>query len=394
MPLQKQLLRAMLYALALSAAAGVLIIFVPGKEISWRVFGTGMLTSVTIAFAIPAARLMDHPARRVAGLWAMGVIVATYCTALLGVWAGLFGSSLDDELGFTAFALGVCGIASTCALAALPGAATRIAALTGLACTAAIFCLIMFGIWCRLFVSTSTIDENAYMTAGALLGTGLLACLCLIGAGTDRAYWRYAGVLAAAAAFAMACYGIWIARSDQGELPVQFIIIAAAAAHANVILRISLPSKQRWLSLATIGAGLATALGATYLNWATAGYASGWETNELAGRVFAAAGIATGCGSLAIVILSRYNKRATPLEAAAISTIAAVSLRCPHCQLQQSAPVGSSGCVGCGLILAIKVSEPRCTTCGYNTLNLRGETCPECGAALWPRGKVIPAQAT
>ncbi|MCE9620509.1 MAG: hypothetical protein K8R92_11475 [Planctomycetes bacterium] len=394
-PIQKTLLRFMLIALAVCAGAGVLIVLIPGNEIMGRVCGSGFLTAVAIGFAMPAAKVMDNPAMRLAGVWALGATVATYLAALLSIWIQMFYPLMDERIVATAFALCGYGITSTMAMIAIGFKAGRLAGQVWFACTAAIFILLLVGIWQHTFWANAYSDKS-FETAWLLFGMGMLAFLAMVGAGTDSAHWRWIGVVACAAVFSMGCWGIWNDIHEESRIFNECCIVAVGVAHANFVLRFHLPAAQRWMAMATIAAMAATCAGMTYVNLV---YTKGFfdhvfGSNDLAARLTAAFAIAACCATLAVIILSRYNKRVNPLEVAtSADTIREVSIQCPNCRKQQKAPTGSSPCVGCGLILTVRVALPHCTQCNYNTLNLDALKCPECGTPLPPRGVRMAALA-
>ncbi|MBS0197672.1 MAG: hypothetical protein JSR77_13035 [Planctomycetes bacterium] len=391
MPLQRTLLRAMLWTLAAAAGVGVLMIFIPGREITGRLFATGIITAVSIAVAMPIAKLLDTELLRVAGLAGLGVIVSTFVTALLAVWIGLLKSSLEEKLGLTAFAMGVCGIAGSgmIALRCIPGG--KLSGYTGLGCALAAFLLLFAAIWSNALGLSSWNDELAE-SAGHLVPLGLLAIACLFGIGDGRPAWRILcglGVLAAVVAFQMGMVGVWIKPGGDPTWFAQCIILAATIAHANLVHRIPLPAGQRWLTLGAIGAMIATAAAVTAINITTRGFDT--PPGDLLSRIAAACGIVTGCATLSLIVLHRFNKRAAPMASAALSSFTSLHLTCPRCHEKQNAPLGTSGCTGCGLLLTVRISEPRCPACNYAVLDLKSDTCPECGGKLFPRGVAIPA---
>ena len=104
------------------------------------------------------------------------------------------------------------------------------------------------------------------------------------------------------------------------------------------------------------------------------------ESDDYILRFAAATGIVAACGSLAMLVLVRFNRR---VDVETFSTeVADVTLVCPRCSRKQAIPVGSSSCAACGLRFNLRVEEPRCPDCEYLLYGLTSNTCPECGATV------------
>jgi len=80
---------------------------------------------------------------------------------------------------------------------------------------------------------------------------------------------------------------------------------------------------------------------------------------DLLDRLTTAAGIAAGCGSMALLVLARMS-HGVDLEKPA-SEFDQMNVACPRCQKRQQIALGASSCAGCGLLIAIRVEEPRST---------------------------------
>ena len=98
------------------------------------------------------------------------------------------------------------------------------------------------------------------------------------------------------------------------------------------------------------------------------------------GRCMAASGIVTGCGTLALAVLARMNRRVDfEMEGGALTEIVVV---CPRCRKKQSLTIGDATCSGCQLRISTRVEEPRCPTCDYLLIGLTSTRCPECGTEI------------
>jgi len=380
----------MLWTLALAAGAGVLMIFVPGREVTRRLFGTGILTAVAIALAMPVVKLLDIERLRRAGLFGMGVIVASYSLVLMGTWIGLLDSALEWRLWATGSTLALAGLIGGAMIALTSLHAGRIAGITGLAAAAVCLVLVSLTIWSQL-IGLGSHSGELMESAFCIFPMSALAVACLVAGPSEslaRTAPRVLGLIAAVAAMAMGLYGTWVSHGEATWF-VQCIIIAAVAGHANLVLRVPLPDNQRWVSRGAAAGMIATGVMVSWINAVTMGFSLN-GADDLIERVAAACGIVTGCATLALVVLHRFNRRAGPVSSGPAAAFETVLLACPRCKERQNAPVGTSGCRGCGLLLTVRLAEPRCPACDYITLDLRGGRCPECGAALAPRGVALP----
>jgi hypothetical protein len=100
---------------------------------------------------------------------------------------------------------------------------------------------------------------------------------------------------------------------------------------------------------------------------------------DLVARIGGAAAIIGGCGSLALLVLAKLNRR-VDLQPEALD-LKEMTIICPVCRKKQTVPLGDSACAGCGLKFQISVQEPRCPSCDYLLLMIQSDRCPECGAS-------------
>ena len=370
MTLRKLLLRVMLWSLGAAAAAGVIAVLFSSQSIIFRVVGTAMTTAVAAGLMIALSLLADREKCRTAGTLGMAVVVAEYLLGLFMIWG--FDALEDYQWDEAAIAL-MLTIAGTALpamfylrLAQVP--ACRLAARVGIGVCAIVFILFAVPAW---FTGRWSNYGNWAGTAMCVGIFGVVSTASLAGAGFDRRYWRYAGVLAALAAFVMGTIGIW-RELHQG--PLAFAIVASVAAviaHANLVLLCPLKPGQRWLAYATIACAVLTAAGvdvATSLDS---------EGEDILARMTGAAGILAGCGSLALLVLAGLNRKIKPK--AVLSRISEFTLICPGCNKKQRLPVGDARCPTCLLEIHVSFTEPRCPKCDYLLYMLQSDRCPECG---------------
>jgi hypothetical protein len=386
MPLRTWLVRIMLGFLALAALGGVAGILVPGTDVVWRLVWTAVTTSVCCALLLAATRFVDRPGNRGASLYSMAVIVVEFLLALALIWevADVILPGRDAWWRLLA-AMGFIAMTQFPAVPfvrMLPRPTTRIAGVVGVAGLAVALVMLLASV---VIPHGAWNKSDELMAAGiTLVAATVIIGLTLIGAGRDdRRYWRWVGVTAAVIGYALLAHGIWT-DTYYGDLPPRSIVILASlaivVAHANLALYATLTPGQVWLRWATIAAIVATAVmvDLTVLTH---------DPPDLVMRLAAAAGICAACGSTALAVLARVNRRGaaprvTPRE------ITSIDLVCPHCDKRQRLPVGETSCSNCGLWITVRVNEPRCEQCGYLLYMLRGDRCPECGTPVPPRRQI------
>ena len=147
-PARKLLLRVMLTSLALAAAAGVLGVLIPGKDVVEKLIWTAGLTAVGCALMLAVSRFIEKPDMRPGSLAAMGLILVEYLAALTLVWGiaeHLLGG--DEYVGETMGCLAAIGIPAIPFLRMYVKPMMRIAALVGLILLAVEFVAMLAGIW-------------------------------------------------------------------------------------------------------------------------------------------------------------------------------------------------------------------------------------------------------
>ena len=235
--------------------------------------------------------------------------------------------------------------------------------------------------------------ERLIATGMALYGMTACAAALLVNLGCgDRRYFRWAGVLTAAAGLGMAIAYIW--RNDYsdeffGQLTAAIIIPALVMAHINLILMARLRASQMWLTWAvgafSILSGLAAMIVFVWLHLIA--------SEDFLSRGSAAAAIVAACGSLALIVLAVLNRKSDPAAPSPGALEATtLELTCPRCRVRQTVSFGDSVCKNCELQFSIKITEPRCPACGYLLYRLTSSQCPECGALVRPGAAAEPCR--
>ena len=375
MPLRIILLRVLFCSLALAAVFGAVGILFASHDAIWRIAATSIATAGAALLLLVASSKMDKPVPRPAALLGATLVVIEYLLALAAIWemAIFFGSQYDDSLWLTILFIALTGVPAIAFLRMMTKPITAWAGRAGLALAAAELAMLLTVAWGGSFWSGNSTFETL---AAWLPPFALLAVICLIGQGDlPRRPWRWIGIVAAATAYFAVAYGAINNIHNGGQWVVYITCVAAAIAHANIVLLCPLRPRQIWLRWLTIAAGVATTLFvalAVHVND---------DGDGMISRLAGACGIVAGCGTLALAILSRLNRRfvVSPAQMAGLSDI---TLICPVCRKKQTLALGGASCAECRVVIHVRVEEPKCATCGYSLLMLQSGVCPECGAAV------------
>jgi len=382
MPARNVILRLMLWSLGLAAVTGVLTVLVQSGSIMWRIIGTELCAAVACALILPCIPLIDREKTRAGGLAGMAAVVLEFILALIIIWElprTLAGVSWEEELALTMFVIGGATLVAMPLLRLKHHIEHSIAARLGLIVVAVAACVFLIGIWRD---TSYAFSESCAESGGALLAMGAIASVCLLGLrGRPRRSWRWVGVLCAAAAFALWLADIWIGSgSDPGFATFTGLLAAGAVvAYAIACQLVSLQPAQSWFRGATIASALVTAMLVEL--WVIADRGLILVIDDFwVERCTAAAGIVTGCGTLALAVLARLNRRVDfETDGGEITEIVVV---CPRCRKKQSLHIGDAACSGCKLRISTRVEEPRCPTCDYLLIGLTSHRCPECGTEI------------
>lgn len=380
---RRLILRVMLWSLGLAAAAGVLAVLAWTGTLAWRVVGTGIATAVACALMLPASALVDRESSRPAGLLGMAGTILEFLLVVVVIWElpwHLFGVRHEERQLATIVLLGIAVLVLMALLMLRNRPVGAIAARTGIVVALATMAAYLLGIWWPHDWASS--DEQWMESGTAILLFGGLASLALAGLGTgDRRHWRWLGVATAVAACYMWVDHAWTGRSSD----IGFVIfctcacIASVVGHAMFCALNELKPEQVWVRTVTVATAVLTAALIDVLVIDERLY-SIVDSTDFIERITAAGGIVTGCGTLAILVLARLNRR-PDLES--VSTDARdMTVVCPRCNKKQSINLGASACAACGLRISIRVEDPRCLNCDYLLYGLASDRCPECGTSL------------
>ena len=367
--LQKLILRILLGSLALAAAAGVLAVLI-ANDVVLRVMGTGFLTAGAALVMLPLSKWIDRTEKRPAGLFGLAAVVIEFILVLMLIWEVhdvLPGQRDWEQLWMTVGAVAAASVGGILFLVTAGRRDARVAGMVGLGVTAAFFVVALIASWApRQWV------EQWWATAWTIAIFGALLAAALVGVGTgDRRHWRWLGVAASAVAAYLLMIETWTRKGDWETFSL-FVAASLYVAYANLILRVPLKPRQRWLLTGTLIAGGATAVLSELIVFGL--------DDEITTRSTAAVAILASCGTMALAVLARLNRRVDyePLPREMLH----ITLVCPNCRKKQSLELGGAACKSCGLRIEVRIEEPRCTECNYLLYMLTSDQCPECGAPI------------
>jgi len=389
MTLQRRLLVLMLISLGIAALTGVLAMLGGSSEILGRLALCGLWFAIGLAVAIPASRWLRKESTQRAATVSLSLIALTVLIAFVATWIEVLGggSRLTGRLAGTALLTGLAGQAAAIFLAFARFPAVRLSMRVSLALLIAGSIPMLCMIWDLI---PGWQYESRFVGAAFMMWGSMIPVTCCLAGFPERGLpWRWIGVLAIAVGLPTAIHEMW----NDSEVLLWFIfqcsIVASTVSIAVVAQFPKLPGLWARLRLGTIAAAVMAAACFTWLNfgtqfWARNGNRSGDEFIEARlGGVFAILAVA---GTAALYLIDRLNRKPTGVVVKDLRGISGISVVCPRCDRAQHAPVGSSRCVGCGVVLTLTVSEPRCPRCEYALLDMLGDKCPECGIELPEKG--------
>lgn len=373
------LLKLLLLTLAAAAFTGIIAIFA-APSVTGRAALTACAAALCIALAIPVSRLLDKDSSRPGGMVGLSAIVLAMVVFFAAIWGGLIISWwAEARLAGTGFLVLFGGVVPGFLLTAWNKTgyswAARVAVVAGMLGA-------VVGI-AAVWTGSHPLDENLGISAMHIAGAGAAAAMCLVGAGRAGPLWPWIGVLSALVQFSLGIYGTWFDRSGDPTLFTAMASVSFVIGHANVMKRVPAGQAGFWAKLAAIigmaGAGISTTIVVLVDQW----YDS--SGSDIPTRILGASALMATCGTMAVLILYRLQKKSAGAIAGPLSSaITKVDLTCPHCGKGQAIEVAprTGHCSNCNLVIRVTIREPRCTACEYPLLGVKGDRCPECGEPI------------
>ncbi len=379
MELRRILLRVLLAALALAALAGVVGVVTAAGNTIWRIVGTASATAGAVAILLPFSSMMDKHKWRAGGLGGMVWTVVCYVLVIGLIWDFELLGWHWEATAWTLVAWTLCGLPAILLLTLSAIPETRLAARAGVFLATATFGLLMLSLPVS-FLSDWSTSNKMWVSGSVLGGLAILAVANLVHGGTnDRRWWRWVGVAAACAAYIVAVTGIWQETDSYvgRQILTLLVSLSGVLALTNLAMLAPLAGQQHLVRWGTIAAA-AVCAGAINMLIAT----EHSPDEDLWGRLATGSGIVAGCGSLALLVLARINRRFEyrPEEGSMLMTD--IGLTCPRCNKSQKIALGGAACRTCGLRIEVAIEDPRCPKCGYLLYMLQSPCCPECGTVI------------
>ena len=383
MAFRKLLLRVMLWSLALAAVCGVLAVLFSAHETAWRVVGTMVTTAVAAGLMMWMSVLSEKQRTREAGFLGMAMVVMEWMLAEALIWdirqAFGLGYHFEESVGMSmAFGAGT-AMWAMLALTWRERKGFERAAVVGLIVAATVALLWLLGAWwpegSTAYFATSSVRTKLLESSWAAACMGILLTVLMLDVARLR-WWVLIAMVCDVVALALWLTAIWLEIHESNGTAECVASVAVVGAFCNALRLVRLRDAQQWVVWATMGAAIATGLMVDVVIVLEKQHGD----VDLLGRLAAAGGILTGCGTMAMVVLGRLNRHdVVPAE---MPTVTDVAIICPVCAKKQKLQIGESKCGGCGLLFEIKVKEPRCPQCNYLLFMLKSDRCPECGLVL------------
>ncbi len=385
MTLSTQLfLRITLTLIGIAALTGVLAALGAVGSYGGQVSGTCAVAFGVVFSAWCARNKFNQPHTRPAELVFAGGLAITLALAVIAIWlpesfrhAQIGETTLVFRLGMSTVCVYAGALVGSTVFAAWAIPTLRFASMAGTSVVGLLLLLALAATWGA--------DGRCLLAMYVIAPTGLAMAISLIGLGHERRPWRWIGF---GAAWAMMAWGLGSLSSPNSFWSRLWAVpwyatgwcVVAGATYAMLMVRPPLRAKQEWLRKTTFGlVGLVLAAISTLAFY-------GHDSEPLS-RILVAGAILAACGTLAILVLSRF---AQPIEAHNEKVITHVLLACPRCQEKQLAPLGTSPCMRCRALLTAGYTEPHCGHCQASVSDVMGSDCPHCGGRLPLRGVVLP----
>ncbi|MAX27027.1 MAG: hypothetical protein CMJ19_21240 [Phycisphaeraceae bacterium] len=380
MSTRQWIIRTLLATLAIAAIGGAIGILFGGDKLTWQIIGSAVTVSMGCLFYQISSGLSRVDNFHRTGLLGMGLTGIEFLLCLLLIWfvdADFFENDFWEVCGYMSLTLPITGLLAMLALYLQRKEGVKLAGHILLAVSCITQLLLLLAAINDSFRLRSTLGSYSdwWETSWALLGYGLLAVLIL--AGRFRPH-KLVGLIATLTSYLFLLIEIWIGGGKDPTWFALATIISILYAHGNVIWLLTMKGGGQAITRMVVQ-GMAVATG-LFVQLAAMDIFSKGSVDGLA-RLSGACAFMTICGTFALLVIHGANRRRTQRRTREESELVyrELSLTCPHCQTQQTLPIGESHCRVCHMAFQIKLFEPHCPQCDYLLINAASDTCPECG---------------
>jgi hypothetical protein len=352
------LLRVMLWSLGIAAGVGAVAMLFFGEELIWRIVSTAAITGASAGGLLVFSFLSEREKSRSVGLLGMAIIAVEFLLGLLMTWTVDTGFPYSEEIGGTMASIAGSTMTAMICLRAREHPRMRAAGNLGTFLSATVLTLLIAAVWSphHWRLDGTSVGEQFAQSGGILAALSPIAVVSAVGIGFDRRHWRWAGVLAAAMAYAMALAGIW-GRIEGGHAFEITVTAGMVVALANIVFLCPLTRKQEPVRLGVLACA---ALCAVFTDVVIVSETS--RRFDLLSRLAGATGILTACGCLALAVFAILNRRSKVIVAA--GEIREYVMVCPACGKKGTIPAGDARCGRCGLGIQTRFNAPGCPACG------------------------------
>ncbi|MFG0248817.1 MAG: hypothetical protein ACF8OB_08010 [Phycisphaeraceae bacterium JB051] len=383
MSTRQWIIRTLLATLAIAAIGGAFGIIFGGDRLTWQIIGSAVTVSMGCLFYQISSGLSRVDNFHRAGLLGMGLTAVEFLLCLFLIWfvdADIFENDIWEVCGFMSLTLPITGLLAMLALYLQRKEGVNLSGHVLLAVSVVTQMMLLIAAINTSYRMRSTFGgySDWWETAWAFLGYGLLGVLIL--AGRFRLH-KLVGLIATLSSYMILLIVIWIGGGKDPTWFALATIIAILYAHGNVIWLLAMQHGGQAITRMVVQ-GMAVATGLFVQLAAMDLFAKG--SAEGLARLAGACAFMTICGTFALLVIHGTNRRRTRHRTREESELVyrELSLTCPHCQTQQTLPIGESHCRVCRMAFQIKLFEPHCPNCDYLLINAASDTCPECGCVV------------
>lgn len=378
LPIRRLLGRLLIAACAMVVLTGLVAIFQNGA-VAWKLVGSSVAAVVALGVIAWQARQLESDRRFVGAAVSIGCVLLGLILIWLMIWA-----SFQDWMSVSFAALWPCGIVATMFAYAWLDQRQKLSTRLGVFGALLGYVGFVSGGVASTVRGTLLLQEQVealFGTGAIVLVTTALAAFAIMMRGEGRAA-RLVFILAllgSAAALILGLVQSWMHHLILAAWLALSIAVATVSALLLALQQINLIGKQRALRITSVVIAASIGLILVWALW------DGWSLFDrdledlapiLSGLLLVWAGTTVVC-----IVFGRLNRKSNfVLTRISVEKFPSVAMTCPRCQCAQQLPINGAVCVQCKLYISVSLAAARCGACGYDLVDLQGNTCPECGS--------------